>query len=157
VPAAFLQRLFKMIFEIAAVLFLVHGISMLSRLLGRLRDKSYHLSGSMRSRRRAPRGARAAKVHHPETALGFEVLFAGDRSSRVFCREDEALWSPSARTGRERWSVGVEESVCSGAAGLISRKPLGRHPCGQPSRRLFRPCKRPRLGLGAPPTITFMS
>jgi hypothetical protein len=37
----FLRRLFEMIFEITAVLFLVQGVSVLSRLIGRRREVLY--------------------------------------------------------------------------------------------------------------------
>jgi hypothetical protein len=42
-PAAFLRR--KMILEITTVLFLIHGLRMLSRLLARRRDVFYYVSG----------------------------------------------------------------------------------------------------------------
>jgi hypothetical protein len=43
-PAAFCGGFLKMIFEIITVLFLVQGVSILSRLIGRRRDVLYYIS-----------------------------------------------------------------------------------------------------------------
>jgi hypothetical protein len=43
-PAAFCGGFFKMILEITTVLFLIHGLGMLSRLLARRRDVFYYVS-----------------------------------------------------------------------------------------------------------------
>lgn len=147
----FLQRLFNMIFEIAAVLFLVHAISVLSRLLARRRSASSYLSKLMHGARR--RWARAARSQYPEPSGDFEVLFTDDRRSRFFYREDAPLFSPSARTDPQQRGVGMNESVCSGGAGSMSRKPLDRHLCERPSRQLFRPYERPSLGLRPRPEL----
>jgi hypothetical protein len=44
-PAAFCGGFFKMILEITTVLFLIHGLGMLSRLFARRRDVLYYVSG----------------------------------------------------------------------------------------------------------------
>ena len=136
-----------MILEIAAVLFLVHGLRMLSRLLARRRDVSYYVSKSVHGPRRASRWVHAAKAQYPAASLSFEVRFPDDRPSRFFYSEDLPLSSPSVRTDRQRRGVGAGQSVCSGGAGSMSRKPLDLHPRERPARRMFRPCKRPSLGL----------
>jgi len=136
-----------MILEIAAVLFLVYGLSMLSRLLARRRDMSYYVSKSVHGPHRASRWAHAAKAQYPAASPGLEVRFPDDRPSRLFYWEDQPLSSPSVRADRQRRGVGASESGCSGGAGSMSRKPLGLHQHERPAGRMFRPCKRPSLGL----------
>jgi hypothetical protein len=145
-PAAFLQRLFKMILEIAAALLLIHSLRMLSRLLARRRDISCYDSKSLHSPRRASRWAHAARAQYPAASLGFQVRFADDKPSRFFYWEDQPLSSPSVRTDRQ-----ASESVYTLGMGSMSCKPPGPHQHEWPAGRIFRPCKRPPLGLQIAP------
>jgi hypothetical protein len=45
---SFLRRFFQMIIEITTVLFLVHGVSIVSRMMGRRDDVLYYVSKSAR-------------------------------------------------------------------------------------------------------------
>jgi hypothetical protein len=100
----------KMILEFAVALFLIHGFSMLSRLLARRREVSSYGSRSMRGTR-------------------------------------------GVRTDRQRRVAGVGEGVRSDGAGSMSRKAPGWHPYERASGQLFRPCKRPPLGLRPRPEL----
>ena len=101
-----------MILEVAAVLLLVHCLSMLSRLIARWRDVSYYIS------RPDPR-----------------------RASRSSYGDDAPLSSPSVMADRHRREAGAA------GAEAMGRKPPGLHHRERPHARMFRPCKRPPIGL----------
>jgi hypothetical protein len=128
-----------MIFEVAAVLLLIYALTLLSRLLARWRDAL--------SLRRAAWWAQPAEAQR--SAASRAVQLPDDRRSKLFHRKDG--WRPSVATDRQRRGFGASERVCSGRAEAISRKPLVRPTCEPPSGsgQLFRPCKRPPLGLGS--------
>jgi hypothetical protein len=129
-----------MIFEIAAVLFLIYGLRVLSRLLARWRDVFSFL-------RRATWRALPGEVQRSAASPGVEFQSPDDRRSKLFHQEDG--WRLSVTTDRQRRDVGADERVCSGRAESIGRKPSGQYTCEPPSGRLFRPCKRPPLGPGS--------
>jgi hypothetical protein len=142
----FLRKLFKMILEIAAVLFLVYILRMLSRLLARRCDVSYDVSKSVHGSRRASRWADAAKAQYPAALLSFAARLPDEGLSRYFGREDLPL-SLSIRTDRQKRGVGASERVCPDGVKSMSRKPLGLHQHERSAGRMFRPRKRPSLGL----------
>jgi hypothetical protein len=133
----FFQKLFKMIVEIAVALFLIYGLSVISRLLARCRDVFPLL-------RRAAWWTRPVDVQRSVAPLGVKRQLLDDSRSKLFHRQDG--WRLSVTTDRQRGGVGAGERVCSGPVEAISRKPLGRHACEPPSGQLFRPGTRPPLG-----------
>jgi hypothetical protein len=76
------------IFEIAAILVVVYGLTMLSQLLARWRDVSSYFSRLMHDRGFASRRTRAPRIQRPEASLGFEVLFADGRPCTLFSWPD---------------------------------------------------------------------
>jgi hypothetical protein len=131
-----------MILEIAAALLLIHSLKMLSRLLARRRDMSCYDSKSLHSPRRASRWAHAARAQYPAASVSFQVRSADNKPSRFFYWEDQPLSSPSVRIDRQ-----AGESVYTRGMGSMSCKPLGPHQHERPAGRIFRPRKRPSLGL----------
>jgi hypothetical protein len=133
----FFQKLFKMIVEIAVALFLIYGLSVISRLLARCRDVFPLL-------RRAAWWTRPVDVQRSVAPLGVKRQLLDDSRSKLFHRQDG--WRLSVTTDLQPRGVGAGERVSSGPAEAISRKPLGRHACEPPSGQLFRPSTRPPLG-----------
>jgi hypothetical protein len=58
-----------MILEITTVLFLIHGLGMLSRLLARRRDVFYYVSRPVHGPHRVSYEAHAAKAQYPAASL----------------------------------------------------------------------------------------
>ena len=125
-----------MVLEIAAVLFLVCGLGMLSRLTARLRDVACYVSKLAYGR---ASWAHAPGSQYLAASLDFQLRFADDKPSRFFHSGDQPPSSQSVRTNRQH----AGESVYSGGARSTICKPLD----GWPAGRIFRPCKRPHLGL----------
>ena len=136
-----------MILETAAVLFLVCGFGMLSRLFASRRNLCHKISKSMQRTRRGSWSARTARTQYPAAPHSLQVGLPDDEQSSFFRWEDKPRSSPLVRTDRQRRGIGAGESVCRGGADSMSRELVGPHQHEWPAGRIFRPCKRPSLGL----------
>src|ERR1700744_2629582 len=94
----FFQKLFKMIVEIAVALFLIYGLSVISRLLARCRDVFPLL-------RRAAWWTRPVDVQRSVAPLGVKRQLLDDSRSKLLHRQDG--WRPSVTTDRQRGGGGA--------------------------------------------------
>jgi hypothetical protein len=140
-PAACCGVSFWMIFEITAALLLVYGLKMLSRLPARLHGVACYVPKSVYGRALWWARAEGPNIQRLPSASKSGSPTRNNRGSstgRINRHPRRQVRTDYQLTG---------ESVSLGAVGSLSCQPLEEWPAG----RIFRPCKRPPLGLQIAP------